>query len=184
VHELPQLLRELLPQVRFHAVHVQPLVVFYETLRSQNVYEAEAVDEVIEQCRALCQEHGAELVLFRSQFVQDERQGKSLELVRELGPYSDKYGCTDPFFELKVRADGGILACSFGLEPQVNLLRDDPDEVWNGEWYCNLRKALYAKRFEGRCSNCPCLFGSMENQLTPLREGVHHSREAQFLRTD
>ena len=182
IHELLPLLELILPDIDVHAVHVQPLVVFYETLKDQNVYDAPSVDEVIEQARALCKQHGVELVLFRSQFVEDEREaGKAKELMRELGPHSDKFGCSDPFFEVKVRADGGLLACSFGIESPMNLLEHSLEDVWNGEFYCNLRKQLYAKKFEGKCANCPCMFGSYENNLSPMRPGVHHSKAERFL---
>src|SRR5262245_54092236 len=38
LHELPRALADLLPRVPIDYVHVQPLIVFYETLRGQNVY--------------------------------------------------------------------------------------------------------------------------------------------------
>lgn len=181
IDELQELLREILPKVRIHAVHVQPLIVFYETLREQNAYAAPRVDTVIAECRELCAQHGTELALFRSQFVQDERFGSARELLRELGPFSDRFGCTDPFFELKVRADGSIQACSNGRTPGANVLRDELDDIWNGTWYRKLRQKLYDSRFDGQCHGCPYLFGSLNNQLAPLRPGVHHSKAARFL---
>lgn len=181
IDELYPLLAEVLPKIRVHAVHVQPLIVFYETLRQQNVYAAPRLDAAVAECRELCARHGTEFVLFRSQFVQDERSEPMQDLVRELGPFSETYGCTDPFFEIKVRADGGVLACSYGREPLANVLHDDLDEIWNGDYYRRLRTDLHAQRFEGVCGECPYMFGSFENQEAPLRKGVHHSRADRFL---
>jgi MoaA/NifB/PqqE/SkfB family radical SAM enzyme len=197
--ELVPLLEHLLPRVHLHAVHLQPLVVFYETLRSENVYDAPAVDATVERARELCAAHGTELVLFRSQFSQDERSPELTEQLRELGPFSTRLGCTDPFHEIKVRADGRLDACSFGRctdpfheikvradgrldacsfgrSPDVNLADTDLGEVWNGPWYRELRLALAAGCFEGLCAKCPYINGCALNQLTPLRPGVHHSK--------
>jgi len=181
VRELPRLLADLLPRCRVDAIHVQPLVVFYETLRGENVYEEEAVDETVARCRELCARHGTELVLFRSQFRQDERHLDRDKLVRELGPSSPVYGCTDPFFEVKIHSTGQVISCSYGLSSGDNLRDKELDEIWNGPWYRALRQRLYAHIFAGRCEHCPFLHGSAANQLDPLRPGVHHSREARFL---
>ncbi|MEM7206091.1 MAG: radical SAM protein [Planctomycetota bacterium] len=178
--ELVPLLDDVLPRVRLHAVHIQPLVVFYETLRGENIYEATAVDECVERARALCTSHGTELVLFRSQFSQDERSADLTEQIRELGPFSPELGCTDPFHEIKVRADGSLDACSFGRRVDVNLAERDLGEIWNGPWYRQLRLALAAGRYEGICAKCPCIHGGAMNQLTPLRPGVHHSKAARL----
>lgn len=180
VGELVPLLEDLLPRGRIHAVHVQPLVVFYESMRGENVYAAEAVDESVERARTVCARHGTELVLFRSRFVQDERSRPLEELVRELGPYSERYGCTDPFFEIKVRADGSVMSCSYGRMCGANVLEHELDEIWNSAWYRELRLKLYAGIYEGRCQGCPCRFGSASNQLDALRPGVDHSRAARF----
>ena len=181
VPELPLLLADLLPRCRVDAVHVQPLVVFYETLRGENVYGEEEVDETVSRCRELCRLHGTQLVLFRSQFRQDERHLERAELLRELGPSSPVYGCTDPFFEVKIRSTGEVISCSYGLSPGDNVRDRDLEEIWNGPWYRALRTRLYAHVFSGRCEHCPFLRGSAESQLDPLRPGVHHSQEARFL---
>ena len=36
--ELPRLLADLLPRVKLEAFHVQPLIVFYETMKDENIY--------------------------------------------------------------------------------------------------------------------------------------------------
>jgi len=179
--ELPRLLADLLPRVRVHAVHVQPLVVFYETLRGENAYDEPAVDEVLAACRDLCARHGAAFTLFRSQFAQDERHRDARELRQELGPFSEVYGCTDPFFELKIRSTGEVVACSYGLTSGANVHDRDLDEIWNSGWQRELRKRLYAKVYAGACTHCPYVHGGAENQLDPLRPGVHHSRAERFL---
>jgi MoaA/NifB/PqqE/SkfB family radical SAM enzyme len=181
LRELPLLLANLLPRCRIHAVHVQPLVVFYETLRGENVYEADDVDEVAARCRDLCARTGTDLVLFRSQFAQDERNLERERLAHELGPTSPIYGCTDPFFEIKIRATGEVISCSYGLSSGDDVRERELDEIWNGPWYRSTRRRLYAHVFEGRCESCPFLHGSAANQLAPLRSGVHHSAEGRFL---
>ena len=76
------------------------------------------------------------------------------------------------------------MSCSYGMMGGLNLWERELDEIWNGTWYRDLRKRLYAKRFEGRCAGCPFIFGSQENQLSPLQPGIHHSQAARFLGYD
>lgn len=176
VDELAPLLRELLPRVNLHAVHLQPLVVFYETLKGENVYSAERTDACVAEARALCAEHGTELVLFRSRFAEDERSQVDMEALLELGPHSEELGCSDPFFEVKIRTDGTLDACSFGRSPGLSLLDHDLDAVWNGPWYRQLRLDLAAGRYLDTCATCPYMHGCAAHQLTPLRPGVEHSQ--------
>jgi len=178
--ELNRLLADLLPRVRVHAVHVQPLIVFYETLRGENIYAGVPVDAVIGEARRLCTQYQTELILFRSQFVEDERVEDRLALIHQLGPHSEQLGCSDPFFEVKVRVNGQVDACSFGREADGNVLTTDLGEIWNSEAYRRLRLDLLAKRYLGRCTGCPYIHGGLQNQETPLRIGVEHSRADRF----
>jgi MoaA/NifB/PqqE/SkfB family radical SAM enzyme len=180
LEELPVLLRHVLPRAKIDAVHVQPLLVFYETTRGENVYAANDVDRLVATCREICSAHDSRLVLFRSGFNEDERSRK--DTLRELGPASETLGCSDPFFEVKIYSDGTLNACAFGRSPGFDIERDDFGEIWNGPWYRELRLALAARRFEGECATCPYVNGCELHQLTPLRPGTRHSQEARFLR--
>jgi MoaA/NifB/PqqE/SkfB family radical SAM enzyme len=179
--EMAGLLNDLLPRVRVHAVHVQPLIVFYETLRGENIYAGVPVDALIAEARRICQRHQTELILFRSQFVEDEREEDRLAQIHQLGPYSKELGCSDPFFEVKIRADGQVDACSFGLEAGANVLERDLGEIWNSAWYRRVRLDLLARRYVGRCASCPYIHGGFKNQEAPLRSGVEHSQALRFL---
>jgi MoaA/NifB/PqqE/SkfB family radical SAM enzyme len=61
LHELPRLLLDLLPAVPLAYVHLQPLIVFWETLRDQNPYLLPEVEDVVERARAIAQAHGASI---------------------------------------------------------------------------------------------------------------------------
>jgi len=160
-----------------HAMHVQPLVVFYEGLRAENIYACHEVDAVLQECKARAENLGIEMVVFRSQWSTDERNQRPEEVRVQLGPYSERFGCSDPFYEMKILHTGEVQACSRGLLTGLNVNDLELDEIWNHAWYRNLRKRLYAKRFEDVCERCPFQFGSLENQVGPLRPGVHHSHE-------
>jgi MoaA/NifB/PqqE/SkfB family radical SAM enzyme len=180
--ELVPVLADLLPRVRLHALHLQPLVVFWENLVGENTYASPVIERVLAEARELCGRHGTLCTLQRSQLAGDERFQGEGALAHELGPASARYGCTDPFFEFKVCADGTVLGCSYGQEPGANLLDPDLDldRLWNGPWFCALRKRLYARRFEGRCATCAHVNGGPHNQLSSLNRGVVHSRAERF----
>ncbi|MAG57143.1 MAG: hypothetical protein CMJ83_12690 [Planctomycetes bacterium] len=185
VQELPRVLEDLLPAGALHSVAVQPLVVFYEGMRDQNIYLAHDVEPVIRRAQEIATENGVAFTVFRSSFKEDERnldeEPKDDGPKAHLGSYSETYGCVDPFFQLHIRSTGDVVACCYGLEPGLNVLNTPLDEIWNGPEYRDLRQRLHAKRFEGRCENCPLIFGSKENQEDSLRPGHHHSQEARFL---
>lgn len=180
LHELPQVLEDLCGLLRVHAIHVQPLVVFWETLRGENVYDQEDVDDVVSASRAIAARHGSYLGLFRSQFGEDERN-RTPDETPQLGAHSDRFGCIDPFYEIKIRSTGEVMSCSYGLTGGLDIGRDSLDGIWNGPWYRALRQRLYARCFEGRCANCAFIRGSRENQVVPLQPGVHHSRADRFV---
>lgn len=180
IFELPRLLKDILPRVQIHAVHVQPLIIYYETLRGENIYDDEDIDQVAKQCREIAVQYGTQFTLYRSQFLQDERNLERDLLVQKLGPHSEVYGCTDPFFAILILSTGEVISCCYGIKGGDNVNEKDISEIWNGSWYRNLRKTLYAGRFEELCAHCPFIHGSARNQLDPLRPGVHHSQEQRF----
>jgi AdoMet-dependent heme synthase len=183
LHELPRVLRDVLP-LGVDEVHIQPLVIFYETLADEGIYAQRAeVRQVIGACREIATRHRALIRLFRSTLEDDERNDPAVASgpVLQNGPHSEWLGCVDPFYEIKVRSTGEVMACSFGQMPGLDVNTMELDEVWNHQWYRDLRRRLFHKRFEGPCERCPCIFGSAENQRAPLRPGVHHSRADRFL---
>ena len=181
LHELPRMLEDLMPRNCVEHVHVQPLIVFYETLRDQNVYHQSEVDEVVARSRAIAKRHGGTFTLFRSTLEEDERfHERGVEL--QIGQHSERFGCIDPFYEVKVCADGTLQPCSNGFEfgPRLNVHELELEQIWNHSWYRGLRRRLYRKDYEDRCRACPFVFGSAANQTSDLRPGVHHSRESRF----
>ncbi len=176
LHELRPVLEDL-ATLPIHAVHVQPLVIFYEGLRDENIYACPEVDALLQECKARAKELGIEMVVFRSQWSADERSQRPEDVRVQLGPYSEAYGCSDPFYELKILHTGAVQACSRGLLPGLDVNTLALDEIWNHAWYRNLRQRLVAKRFEDTCAHCPFQFGSLENQVFPIHPGLHHSHE-------
>jgi MoaA/NifB/PqqE/SkfB family radical SAM enzyme len=179
LHELPRALEHLLPRVPLAYVHVQPLIVFWETLRGQNVYGQVEVDEVVRRSRGIAAAHGAELTLFRSRLETDEAEGTDGEAL-QLGQRSQRFGCSDPFYEVKVLASGHLQSCSWGLSEGLNVNTTPLDAIWNSEWYRSLRRRLCRREFTEKCHACPYVFGSLQNQQTALRAGVEHSQAARF----
>jgi len=179
LYELPELLEDFLPRVDVNAVHLQPLVIFYETLRDENIYEAAEVAPVLTTSRAIAERHGVDFVLFRSTIEGDERHGGVVPA--RLGQASEAYGCIDPFYEIKVRSTGEVMSCSYGRMGGLDVNTMELDEIWNGDWYRALRRDLYAQRFPGECEHCPYVFGCAANQLDHVRPGVRHSQEERFL---
>jgi MoaA/NifB/PqqE/SkfB family radical SAM enzyme len=168
---------EDLARLGIQSLHVQPLLIFYEGLREENIYACAETDTVLQECKERAEALGIEMVVFRSQLKVDERNRRQDELRVQLGPYSEKYGCSDPFYEMKILHTGDVQACSRGMLTGLNVNDHGLDEIWNHPWYLELRQRLYAKRFVGLCSGCAFRFGSLANQESTLREGVHHSRE-------
>jgi MoaA/NifB/PqqE/SkfB family radical SAM enzyme len=166
-------------RIGIDVLHVQPLIVFYEGLVPENIYAVPDVDAELWRCKARAEELGIQMVVFRSRWSVDERNERPEEVRVQLGPYSETYGCSDPFYEMKILHDGRVQACSRGLLPGLDVNAGELDEIWNHAWYRELRMRLHAQRFEGSCTACPYRFGSRENQVL-LRPGVHHSREHQL----
>lgn len=181
-YELPKLLRDILPRVHFHAVHVQPLIVIYETLRDENVYRDEFAADAVAEAREVAEAHGTEFIVFRSTSDEDERNADGDRRAARLGQASPTFGCVDPFYEIKIRSTGDIMACSYGRQVPVRVQDLPLDEIWNHPWYRDLRRDLYAKRFRDKCERCPFVFGCADNQEDSLVPGRHHSREERFFR--
>ena len=180
--ELPRILDDLLPR-GLDMVHVQPLIVFYESLADENPYGVEGIDELLASCTDRARRHGVRFTAFRSRFRTDERYSELDPEDLQVGGVSEQFGCIDPFYEIKVRFDGEVLSCSYGLSLGLNVHDLELEEIWNHERYRALRRRLVERRFEGRCDGCPYVFGSKEAQLSAVRPGVRHTQEARFFGT-
>jgi len=174
--ELPLVLEDLAP-LGIQAMHIQPLMLFYEGLRDENVYTCPGLDEGLQVVRRRATELGIEMNVFRSRTQADERHTDGDDVRVQLGGFSPTYGCSDPFYEMKILSTGQVQACSRGVLTGLNVNEHELDALWNHPWYLELRKRLHAARFEGPCLSCPYIFGSRENQAVLFRPGVHHSHE-------
>ncbi len=181
LHELPRVMADLCPSGDIDEVHVQPLIVFYEGLVGENAYRQPEVQSVLSHCQTTARKFGTSLRVFRSTFTQDERYSSSEDDPVLLGQTSVQYGCIDPFYEIKIRSTGDIMACSNGLTPGLNVKDLTLDEAWNHSWYRDLRKNLAAKSFKAECERCSFIFGEASNQEASLRPGVHNSAEPRFM---
>jgi len=161
-------------------VHIQPLIIYYESLIPENIYETPGVGEVLSRCRGIAEKHGRELTLFRSTFEGDERYMADSKGWIQLGSHSERYGCIDPFYEIKIRHDGCVLSCSNGRRGGLNVNDLQLEELWNHAWYRGLRQALYHGVFGGECERCPYIFGSADNQADRVQPGMRHSMEKRF----
>lgn len=176
--ELLPALDELLP-LGIDALHLQPLIEFWQTMRGQNPYGLDGIEALLQEVERRCAAGGARCKVFRSSFAADEHKREPGASGPQMGPHSHELGCADPFYEIKVLANGNVLACSFGveigrLEPPYDLER-----VWNGPAMQALRARLAARRFEGRCERCPLVFGCGANQdYAPA--GAQHSQAGRF----
>lgn len=179
LHELTRVLEDLLP-LGVDSVHVQPLIIYYESLLPENIYETPGVDDVLAECRRIADQHGAQLTLFRSTFDEDERNNESSKCDHQMGAVSKRYGCVDPFFEIKILHTGEVMSCSNGLMGGMNVKDHSLDEVWNHPWYTELRKKLCEGRFEDACKRCPYILGSADHQADRVQPGVRHSNEDRF----
>lgn len=183
LHELPRVLADILPVARIESVHVQPLIIFYETLRQENIYRQVEVDEIVRRCEEIAQANACYFRLFRSSFQGDEGLEANHSEEVQVGQKSVRFGCIDPFYEIKIRSTGDVMSCSMGRMSGGNVLSaGDLDELWNSHWYRRLRKDLHDGIFEGRCHGCPYVFGSESAQEDPVRVGVEHSAADRFRR--
>lgn len=179
--ELPRVMEDLLPH-GLDMVHVQPLIIHYECLVPENIYETAGVEGVLEKCRNIAGEQGARLTLFRSSFGPDERHEDDSDERVQLGATSERYGCMDPYYEIKISHNGAVLPCSYENFQGLNVNDLPLDAIWNHPMYRKLRMRLYNGIFSGRCARCPYLRGSALSQMDALRPGVRHSMEARFLK--
>lgn len=176
--ELSRLVADLAGAVKLHAIYVQPLVVFYEALRGENPYRQPDVSARIAEARSVADAIGTNLVVFRSALADDERN--AAEECGQIGQASGRYGCIDPFYEIKIRSTGEVMGCSYGLMPGLRVQDADLEGIWNHDWYRQLRRHLHRREFVGRCGQCPCVHGGVASQEDPVRVGVKHSKEARF----
>jgi MoaA/NifB/PqqE/SkfB family radical SAM enzyme len=180
VGELAEVLRILLAEVDVHAVTAQPGEILYEGMRGQNIRSDPRAPGAIREAREVARQHGVAFLVYRFEGDEDERQ--QTRALNQIGQTSSRFGCVDPFFQVSVAVDGGIVGCTHGLHTRLSLRDLDPEEIWNHEWYRAKRKALYAKRFADGCERCPYVNGCPDKLETSLQEGLHHSEEARFLR--
>jgi hypothetical protein len=178
-------LDDLLP-LGIEEVHLQPLIVYNTTVLNENVYDVGDAESVLQHCKRICASHGARFRLFRSSIGEDERFGEldedgEEERTFQLGQFSKKYGCIDPFYEIKICSDGSVMSCSYGRMPGLNVHDLDAEAIWNHDWYRDLRSKLYNGKFPGRCERCPFVFGSAGNQVSRDAALKASSAEDRFL---
>ena len=81
--------------------------------------------------------------------------GLSLSLPPKFGGNGSSYHrCSDPWKYLYVETEGSILPCCYAGAHIGYLYRDDFQEIWNGEFYKNLRRSLAEGKAEGWCRYC------------------------------
>lgn len=176
--ELARIVADLATNVKLHAIHVQPLVVFYEALRGENPYRQIDIAAHLARAKEVAAAANTNLVVFRSALEDDERNRAAGP--GQIGQASSRHGCIDPFYEIKIRSTGEVMGCSYGLMPGLRVQDHDLEGIWNHEWYRTLRRHLHRKEFVGRCGKCPYVHGGIASQEDPLRRGVKHSQEARF----
>ena len=119
--ELPRMLEDLLPLGILAAVHVQPLVVFYEGLKEENIYLAENVDPIFDRCHALAKQYDTALMLTRSSLKVDERNAEEQAPEGQLGSASREirlHRSVLPDSGAVQRQRRGLLLRPAGREPQ------------------------------------------------------------------
>jgi MoaA/NifB/PqqE/SkfB family radical SAM enzyme len=176
--ELPRLAADLVKAADLHAIHVQPLVIYYESLRQENPYGDPVAIAAAREARRITEAAGSHFVLYRSTLEDDERNRSPG--TGQLGQASSRFGCIDPFYEAKIRSTGEVMACSYGLLPDLKVQDHSLEDIWNHQWYRNLRTDLANGRFVGRCGTCPYVKGCEAHQVDPVRPGVRHSQESRF----
>ena len=91
------------PLIATHFTHALDVCARARTPVTFNIYRQAEVDEVISRSRAIAERNSCELTLFDSSFSEDEQNrddGDGLQV----GRASDRLGCADPFFEVRIRA--------------------------------------------------------------------------------
>ncbi|MBU1999058.1 MAG: glycosyltransferase, partial [Candidatus Omnitrophica bacterium] len=83
------------------------------------------------------------------------RFGLSLTLPPSFGGNGSKYPrCPEPWKYLYVETEGSILPCCYAGSHIGYLYRDEFQEVWNGEFYRNLRQSLVEGKGSVWCKYC------------------------------
>ena len=176
--ELPRIVADLTEAVDLHAIHVQPLIIFYDSLRDENPYKDSICADSAAVARRIAEKASCNFVLYRSTMAEDERHNQGQP--GQFGQSSARYGCIDPFYEIKIRSTGDVMGCSYGLMPNLRVQDLSMEELWNHEWYRSLRQRLARKSFVDKCARCPFVHGSAANQEDAVRPGVKHSMESRF----
>ncbi len=86
---------------------------------------------------------------------QAEKSGIALSLPPKFGGNGSKHPrCSEPWKYLYVETEGSILPCCFAGAHIGYLYRDEFEDVWNGEFYKNLRKSLVEGEDFSWCKFC------------------------------
>jgi MoaA/NifB/PqqE/SkfB family radical SAM enzyme len=84
-----------------------------------------------------------------------EKLSLSLSLPTKLARNGSNYSrCSDPWKYLYVETEGSILPCCFAGAHVGYLYRDDFSEIWNGDFYKDLRSSLVKGKDVGWCKYC------------------------------
>lgn len=74
-------------------------------------------------------------------------------------PGFEQSGCFEPFLTVAVLSEGFVgPCCAFWDESADNLRDKSLAEVWNGDWFRNLRERMVAWDFPAYCEHCPSHF--------------------------
>lgn len=75
------------------------------------------------------------------------------ELVRPANDY-DKFPCSDPWDNIQIFEDGGVLLCCQGVTPIGNLNETSISDIWNGNEANRYRVGMINGKYYGGCKNC------------------------------
>ena len=143
-------MEDLLPE-GVDMVHVQPMIIHYDFLIPENIYLVPGRSGVIRKCRVLAEAHGAQFTLFRSRIDLDERnvENGNDEESMQLGAASSRFGCIDPFYEIKILHTGRIYPCSYRHFEHLDVNGVDLDRLWNGPALPGVEKAALCRDLRG-----------------------------------
>ncbi len=130
-------------------VGVQPLMPNHNWLRDQNIYRH------LDVCRPL----------LRSSVKLAEELGISLfpqDMTFEMD--SKRRPCSPAFEWMYIDHNGNVGICCAGLRTGENVNQRPVEEIWNGDVYLGVRRALSAGEPKGLCSKCPEVENTIENQ--------------------
>ena len=76
--------------------------------------------------------------------------------------YDKRLRCEFPFTDFCVHLDGTVDMCRHGYPSGMNVMRDDPLEIWNATSYLRLRLNMAEGVFQGYCRECPVAASIMD----------------------